>query len=250
MKLPFLKFWVADWLSDESLRMVSLSAKGLWIEMLCIMARSPEHGRLLTSNGQPMTNAQLARLVASTEEEITPLVGELGDAGVFSVDRNGTIFSRRMVRDEKERKLNRDRVFRWRNGDVMPDVMVEKCSGNGAEARGKSQEANNNRPDKKEWMAYAGEIKWQKSGAESAFDYYESIGWLIGGKTPVKDWKACARNCHKRSLENGDLSKKKEKPAPIPQNYSPPSYKIAGFASYSEWAEAGCPAYKQEEPKK
>lgn len=240
MKLPFLKFWVADWVSDESLRLVSLSAKGLWIEMLCIMARSPEHGKLMTASGQPMGYAQLARLVASTEAEITPLVQELGDAGVFSVDRMGVIYSRRMVRDEKERKLNRDRVFRWRNGDVMPDVMPMKCSGNGAEARVNSQEAINKRPKKEEWLAYAKEIGWKKSGAESAFDYYESTGWLIGGKAPVQDWKACARNCLKRS---GETETKKTK-APVPQNYSAPLYRLAGFNSYSEWEKAGCPTPK------
>jgi hypothetical protein len=30
--------------------------------------------------------------------------------------------------------------------------------------------------------------------AERFFNYYESNGWLIGGKTPMKDWKAAARN--------------------------------------------------------
>ncbi len=26
------------------------------------------------------------------------------------------------------------------------------------------------------------------------FNYYESVGWLVGGKTKMKDWKAAARN--------------------------------------------------------
>ncbi|MBK3517721.1 hypothetical protein [Carboxylicivirga marina] len=30
--------------------------------------------------------------------------------------------------------------------------------------------------------------------AQRFFNYYESNGWLIGGKTPMKDWKAAARN--------------------------------------------------------
>ncbi|WP_439182536.1 hypothetical protein [Carboxylicivirga taeanensis] len=30
--------------------------------------------------------------------------------------------------------------------------------------------------------------------AERFFNYYESNGWLVGGKTPMKDWKAAARN--------------------------------------------------------
>ena len=30
--------------------------------------------------------------------------------------------------------------------------------------------------------------------AERFFNYYSSNGWLIGGKTKMKDWKASARN--------------------------------------------------------
>jgi hypothetical protein len=30
--------------------------------------------------------------------------------------------------------------------------------------------------------------------AERFFNYYSSIGWLVGGKTKMKDWKASARN--------------------------------------------------------
>ncbi len=33
-----------------------------------------------------------------------------------------------------------------------------------------------------------------KTEAERFFNYYESNGWLIGGKSPMKDWKAAARN--------------------------------------------------------
>ncbi|TRX20700.1 hypothetical protein FNW25_16370 [Flavobacterium franklandianum] len=30
--------------------------------------------------------------------------------------------------------------------------------------------------------------------ANKFFNYYSSIGWLIGGKTKMKDWQAAARN--------------------------------------------------------
>lgn len=241
MKLPFLKFWVTDWMADEGLRLVSLPARGLWIEMLCMMAKSPEHGKLLTIAGKPMGYDQVAKLCGSSEAEVKPLIEELGDAGVFSIDRAGVIFSRRMVRDEKDRKLNRDRVSRWRNADVMPDVMEKKCSSNGAEARSQSLESRiNSKPKLEEWLSYAKEIKWDKANAESAFDYYESNGWKIGGKSPVKDWKACARNCQRRSFDS-KVPQKVPKKEPVPPNYSPPLYKMMGFACMADWQKAGYP---------
>ncbi len=35
---------------------------------------------------------------------------------------------------------------------------------------------------------------YQKIEGEKFFNYYESNGWLVGGKSKMKDWKAAARN--------------------------------------------------------
>ena len=97
------------------------------------------------------------------------------------------------------------------------------------------------RPTLAEWIAFAKEIGWRQTDAESAFDYYQSNGWKVGGKAPVKDWQACARNCQRRSNQQptkGNQPMKK----PIKSGCeSPPTYKLAGFSTHGEWVEAGCP---------
>ena len=97
------------------------------------------------------------------------------------------------------------------------------------------------RPTLAEWIAFAKEIRWRQTDAESAFDYYQSNGWKVGGKAPVKDWQACARNCQRRSNQQpmkGNQPMKK----PIKSGCeSPPTYKLAGFSTHGEWVEAGCP---------
>lgn len=40
-----------------------------------------------------------------------------------------------------------------------------------------------------------------KSEAEKFYNYYASNGWRIGGKTPMKDWRAAARNWLLKSKE-------------------------------------------------
>jgi len=52
MKQPWLKFFPSDWRADPALRMCSLAARGLWIEMLCLMHEARPHGSLLV-NGKP-----------------------------------------------------------------------------------------------------------------------------------------------------------------------------------------------------
>lgn len=36
--------------------------------------------------------------------------------------------------------------------------------------------------------------QWPTTEAEKFFNYFQSNGWLVGGKTPMKDWKAAANN--------------------------------------------------------
>jgi hypothetical protein len=98
------------------------------------------------------------------------------------------------------------------------------------------------RPTLDEWIAFAKEIGWRQTDAESAFDYYQSNGWKVGGKASVKDWRACARNCQRRS--NQQLTKGNNQPMKKPIKSgceSPPTYKLAGFNTHSDWVEAGCP---------
>ena len=53
------------------------------------------------------------------------------------------------------------------------------------------------KPTLEEVRAYCEE---RKNGidAERFISYYDSVGWRIGGKAPMKDWKACIRVWEKR----------------------------------------------------
>ena len=106
MKQPWLKFFPTDWRADPALRMCSLAARGLWIEMLCLMHEARPHGSLLV-NGKPVTAAQLANLVGAGVAEVEGFLAELEEAGVFSRDADGALYSRRMRRDEERAAVNR-----------------------------------------------------------------------------------------------------------------------------------------------
>lgn len=97
------KFYWPDWESDEALRLCSLSAQGLWMRMLCLAAKADPTG-YVTVNGRPLGVTDIARLAGVTETECESLLSELDRNGVFSRTRNGTIYSRRMVRDAKRSK--------------------------------------------------------------------------------------------------------------------------------------------------
>jgi hypothetical protein len=102
-----MKFYPADWRADPALRMCSLAARGLWMEMLSLMHEADPRGSLLI-NGSKIATKQLASLCGATLRETIALIAELEAAGVFSRAEDGAIFSRRMKRDGE--KAERDKA--------------------------------------------------------------------------------------------------------------------------------------------
>ena len=91
----WFKFQPSSWRSAPELRMCSLAARGLWIDMLCLMHEAEPRGHLLV-NGVEVSPKQLAAMSSVPLKQCLALLEELEDAGVFSRE-NGVIFSRRMV---------------------------------------------------------------------------------------------------------------------------------------------------------
>jgi hypothetical protein len=103
---PWMKFYPADWRSDPMLRLCSLAARGLWMEMICLMHEADPYGHLLINRKAP-SDMQLGLLTGVDPSTVRTLLSELEEAGVFSRNRSGVIYSRRMVADEKRSLLGR-----------------------------------------------------------------------------------------------------------------------------------------------
>lgn len=100
---PSIQFYPDDWLRDPALRRCSPSARGLWIDLICLMHAGDPYGHLRTG-GADMLPGEIARATGFTAAEVRRCEAELDRAGVFSRTDAGTIFCRRMVRDEAMRQ--------------------------------------------------------------------------------------------------------------------------------------------------
>lgn len=114
MSEPWLKFYPSDWRADPALRMCSLAARGLWIEMLCVMHEATPRGSLVI-NGAALNDRQIAALAGCTVPEAAKALASLEEAGVFSRDADGTIYSRRIRRDDA--KAARDKANGRKGGN-------------------------------------------------------------------------------------------------------------------------------------
>lgn len=110
---PWMKFYPRDWRGDQALRAVSIAARGLWMECLCIMHEAKPYGHLML-NGEPVEDHVLARMAGVSVDEVSALMAELRQAGVLSVTGRGVIFSRRMTKDHaRARKGQKAAKKRW-----------------------------------------------------------------------------------------------------------------------------------------
>jgi hypothetical protein len=102
-KDSYITFFPADWMTDTELRLLPLEARGLWIDMLCIMHQS-ETGYSLVSNGRKICAKSLSLLAHISPEKTENLLKQIIEAGVCSVDEDGVIYSRRLLRDKELRE--------------------------------------------------------------------------------------------------------------------------------------------------
>lgn len=116
---PWSKFTWELWLTDTELRLCSTGARGMWIDMLCIAAKADPYGYVLV-NDRNLTIRELAQLTGSPESDVQIWLEELTDKGVFSRDRQGRIYSRKMVRDEREFRSAQ------KNGKIGGDLSASK----------------------------------------------------------------------------------------------------------------------------
>jgi hypothetical protein len=104
MKRPSFQFYPSDWLRDTALRSCSTEARGLWIDMICYMHEGTPYGYLKVNNKVILAD-NLSRMVGLTLEKVNGCLEELHEAGVYDIANDGSIFSKRMVRDEYLRNI-------------------------------------------------------------------------------------------------------------------------------------------------
>lgn len=118
-RLPYLKFYCSDWRGDPRLRMCSLAARGLWIDLISYAHEGEPYGHV-TIDGKVPDLDDIAALVARPLKEVKAALAELEERNVFSRGGNGAIYSRRMVRDKAKADTDRKNGKSGGNPNLKP----------------------------------------------------------------------------------------------------------------------------------
>jgi hypothetical protein len=107
MSRPWMKYYPRDWRADPRLRMCSLAARGLWADLMGYMHEAEPYGYLLIDGKKPDLG-NIAALVGRPLAETRRALAELAEHGVYSLDENEVLYSRRMVRDAAKELKDRE----------------------------------------------------------------------------------------------------------------------------------------------
>lgn len=219
-KNPAAQWYWADWLRDPALRSVTSGARGLWMDILCLMWECVPKGHLQTRTGQPFSVEMICRMTGNiSEEEVNRWLLELDNSGVSSRTATGILISRRMVRDEHKRALCREAGKRGGNPTLKGRVKgVSKGAPKGQSKRNPTPSSSTSVEDgcppnviPPSFESVAEYCRERNRGVDPQkfIDHYTSNGWMVG-RNKMKDWRASVRTWEKNelgttTLKGGDL---------------------------------------------
>jgi hypothetical protein len=241
-KLPAYLHYAKDWLTDTNLCRCSKAAKGVWIDILDVMFLNVIRGVACTEDEIAWTDIEIAQAIGGDVIANIESINELLAKGVCRRNKTGAIYSKRMVADEKERTLAKERMRKMRRSANVTTVvtpMLRPCSGT-ANANSISciDSTNSNNlftnesvhaerappkkrktfqpPSPEEVATYCAE-RQNSVNPDIWFSYYESNGWKVG-RNSMKDWKAAIRywemnsnGHHAKSNSDYDIHREVEK---------------------------------------
>lgn len=217
-KAPSVQWYYKDWLSDKKLQMASSSTRGVWMNLLMYMIDCSLNGEECEAGELILNTRQICQLGGCSEAEANQFVEEALMLKFCDISVTGhdivTLMSRRLSRDDKERRKSRERKRKQRqkesNKNEVTNDVTQKSQSNhtpspfptpsptSKEVKDKKKTNSRKSPPKKftppslsEVTEYFTSSGYTKESAETFFRYYENgtPPWHDGKGNPVKSWK-------------------------------------------------------------
>lgn len=233
-KHSYMKFYGRDWLGDPMLRMCQPEERGVWIDLLCVMAGAEPYGHLAVNN-RVMTDAEVSRVIGMDENTYKGILYRLLEKGIPSKAENGMIYSRRMVKEHK--KFISGRISGLKGGgnpalkkeDNPETISHIPYTKGGLKVPYIGQDDTQTdlwSLDQVLQIASSPVVSVSKAMAQECFDHYACQGWVNAAGNPVgrtanemgallRKWKTAAPSIRKSMTEAPPNETKEEKAARV-----------------------------------
>jgi len=186
-----LWFW-DDWFSSFDVQVSTFAAQGLWVNMLGIMAKAEIKGAM-RSAGKQIDSKMLAKRYGKSEKEVSVLLKELEDNGVFSRLPDGTIINRRMFGEsQRQDQISKIRAeagkagaeARWKADGKSDDKKMAKMALSSSSSSSITSSSSRVKADntgqlfEEFWQAYPREGRFHKKACGQRFASIVKAGGL------------------------------------------------------------------------
>lgn len=215
-KHPWFKFFPANWRGSTKLRLCSVAARGLWMEMLCIMHDAEPYGHLV-NNGISVSNKQLAQLSGIGLTEVMKLMCELEVAGVYSRTDEKVIYSRKMVRDRAKAEADRNNGKCGGNPILIGEDNTWVNPPDKGKDKAQKQKPNSNSKTKAAAAVILDEVQEKQATALAAMCVAVRVakGWHVPNLDHLRVWVADGISVNSIVGACGPLLKRKDDMASV-----------------------------------
>lgn len=126
-KKPSFQFYPGDWRKDPALARVSKTAKGVFIDIMCLAFECEVKGVFKTGK-HIWTIEELSYAVGGDMDENKKCIGELLDKNVLKKNRKNVIFQSRIKRDAELLKVRREAGSKGGNPNLVNQNAKQKTT--------------------------------------------------------------------------------------------------------------------------
>ncbi|AEW85358.1 hypothetical protein FCOL_02565 [Flavobacterium columnare ATCC 49512] len=138
--------------------------------------RKPKNEPLIELVSEQALNKSCTSSETGTEQAVVPSINYINNTNILN-DKN--------VSNLEKHSKNFEEI---NNSDLKNETEEKEKSSAKKEKEEKLQ------PSIEEVKTYFQENNFPEQEAQKFFNYFKSVGWLVGGKTPMVDWQAAAQN--------------------------------------------------------
>ncbi len=157
--------------------------------------RKPKNEPLIELGSEQALNKSCTSSETGTEQALVPSINYINNTNILN-DKN--------VSNLEKHSKNFEEINNSSDKIVIPSA-VEGTQKEKSSAKKEKDEIENSdlssraqsrelKPTIEEVKTYFQENNFPELEAQKFYNYFSSVGWLVGGKTPMVDWQAAAQN--------------------------------------------------------